>query len=652
MATTDEDMAVVITTTANDSDPDGSIDPTSVTITGGPSNGTAGVDPVTGNITYTPNANFYGNDTIYYSVCDDGTPVLCDQAMQVITVDPVNDPPVAVDDHVVSDEDTPAVIAALGNDFDIDGVLDLNTLSILNYPDNGSISIDFTTGVITYTPNPNFSGVDSVVYKICDDGTPVLCDQAVIYITVTPVNDPPVAMDDVATTDEDTPVVISSLSNDFDIDGMLDPSSVMISGGPSSGTASVDPATGNITYTPNPGFSGSDTIYYTVCDDGTPVLCDQAMIVITVDPVNDPPVAVDDTASVVAGNSVGIPVVLNDSDPDGSIDPTTVGIFGPPSGGTASVDPVTGQITYTPSAGFTGTDTIYYSVCDDGTPVLCDQAMVVVTVTGVNQGPVAVDDQATTDEDTPVVLATTANDYDNDGSIDPSTVVITGGPSNGTASVDPLTGNITYSPNPNFFGNDTIYYTVCDDGTPVLCDQAMQIITVNPVNDPPVAVNDAVSGPEDSPMVVNILANDSDPDGNILNGSVSIIGMPSNGMINYDPTTGNLTYTPNPNFSGSDTLWYVFCDGGVPALCDTAYVVFTVTPVNDAPVANNDVGSTNEDTPVNIDILSNDYDIDGTLDISSATVLSGPSNGTISIDPVTLRRLSMTRYIPRKTHRC
>ncbi|NGF75955.1 tandem-95 repeat protein [Fluviicola sp. SGL-29] len=634
-ATTDEDTPVVIDAPANDTDMEGNLDETSVTVVTPPTNGTATVDPVTGEITYTPNPNFNGIDTLVYSICDTGMPVLCDTAVVVITVNPVNDAPVANDDTATTDEDTPVVIDVPSNDTDADGNLDETSVTVVTPPTNGTVIVDPVTGEITYTPNPNFNGNDTLVYSICDTGMPVLCDTAVVVITVNLVNDAPIANDDTATTDEDTPVVIDVPSNDTDVDGNLDVTSVTVVTPPTNGTATVDPVTGEITYAPNPNFNGNDTLVYSICDTGMPVLCDTAIVVITVIPVNDAPVADDDTATTDENTPVVIDVPSNDTDADGNLDVTSVTVVTPPTNGTATVDPVTGEITYTPNPDFHGTDTLVYSICDTGMPVLCDTAVVVITVNSVNDAPVANDDIATTDEDTPVVIDVPSNDTDVDGNLDVTSVTVVTPPANGTATVDPVTGEITYTPNPDFHGTDTLVYSICDTGMPVLCDTAVVVITVNSVNDAPAANDDTATTDEDAPVVIDVPSNDTDVDGNLDETSVTVVTPPTNGTATVDPVTGEITYTPNPDFHGTDTLVYSICDTGMPVLCDTAVVVITVNPVNDAPVANDDTATTDEDTPVVIDVPSNDTDADGNLDEASVTVVTPPTNGTAIVNPVT-----------------
>ncbi|NNM16752.1 MAG: tandem-95 repeat protein, partial [Bacteroidia bacterium] len=570
---------IVVAVLANDTDVEGNIDVTSVNVINGPTNGTVTVDPITGDVTYTPSLTFGGIDTFTYVVCDLGLPVYCDTAVVTINVTLSNVPPVVVNDTVSTNEDTPVTISVLSNDFDPDNNIDTSSISIVSGPLNGTAVLDTVTGEILYTPNPNFNGVDSLVYQFCDTGMPIYCDSATVYINVLPVNDPPIAVNDAVTVNEDNPITVSVSTNDTDLDGNLDTLSVTIISAPNNGTALVNAATGNITYTPNSNFNGVDTIVYQICDSGAPVLCDTALLIITVNPVNDPPVAVDDTVNTNEGAAVVIDPLVNDTDIEGGIDPGSVGIIGGPNNGTATVDPVTGQITYTPAPYFNGVDTIVYVVCDSGAPVLCDTATIFITVGAVNNPPIAVDDADTTNEDTPITISVLSNDFDADGNIDPTSVTVIGGPNNGMTIVDPITGAITYIPNMDFFGTDTFTYVICDLGTPIYCDTAVVIITVLPVNDPPVAVNDTVMAQQGSPKDITVDGNDYDLDGSVDPTTVNIIGGPTNGTATVDPITGVITYVPNPNFFGIDSITYVICDNGSPVLCDTATIYINVLPV-------------------------------------------------------------------------
>ncbi len=197
------------------------------------------------------------------------------------------DPPVAVDDAYTTDEDTPLTVAApgvLGNDTDTDG--DPLTAVLDSTTSNGTLALN-ADGSFTYTPNADFSGTDSFTY-FANDGTSN-SNLATVNITVNLVNDPPVANDDAYTTDEDTPLTVAApgvLGNDTDTDG--DPLTAVLDSTTSNGTLALN-ADGSFTYTPNADFSGTDSFTY-FANDGTSN-SNLATVTITVNPVNDPPVA-------------------------------------------------------------------------------------------------------------------------------------------------------------------------------------------------------------------------------------------------------------------------------------------------------------------------------------------------------------------------
>ncbi|MFV9691260.1 MAG: Ig-like domain-containing protein [Desulfobacteria bacterium] len=609
-ATTPEDTPVDIDAVANDSDVDGNLDPSTATVLSGPSNGTV-TNNNDGTFTYTPDENFFGTDSFEYQVCD--TDELCDTATVTIDVTPVNDPPVALDDSASTEEDTPVEIDAVANDSDVDGNLDPSTAEVVSGPSNGTVTNN-GDGTFIYTPDENFFGTDSFEYQVCD--TDGLCDTATVTVAVATGNDPPVAVDDYASTDEDTAVDINATTNDSDVDGNLDPSTAEVVNGPSNGQV-VNNGDGTFTYTPDENFFGTDSFEYQVCD--TDGLCDTAMVTINVIQVKHPPVANDDSATTPEDTPVDIDVADNDSDVDGNLDPSTATVIGDPSHGTMVNN--NGTFTYTPDPNFNGTDSFVYQVCD--TTNLCDTATVNIVVTPVNDPPVALNDSESTDEDTAVDINATTNDSDVDNNLDPSTAEVVNGPSNGTV-VNNNDGTFTYTPAENFNGTDSFVYQVCDTGG--LCDTATVNVNVNPVNDPPVALNDSASTDEDTAVTINATANDSDVDGNLDPSTATVVSGPSNGTV-VNNNDGTFTYTPDENFNGIDSFEYQVCD--TDGLCDTAIVTVAVAALNDPPVANNDEVTTPEDAEVIINATANDTDVDNNLDPSTASVVSGPSNGTV-----------------------
>ena len=565
-------------------------------------------------------------------------------------------PPVVVDDFETTDEDVTAVVFAAANDFDPDGTVDPTSIALQTAAVNGTAVADTLNGTVIYSPDPDFNGMDSVQYRICDDEG--LCGTAWVRLTVTPVNDPPVANGDDTTGAEDNEIVIDVLANDEDPewDGGLDPTSVGVVTGPSNGSISIS-LSGSITYTPNPHWFGSDQFIYQVCDHGTsfPIesqMCDTAVVRIVVSPANDPPVTVLDAVTTTEETAITADVLANDSDPydlvGGGIDPGTVTILVPATNGAASVDPITGEITYTPHADFNGMDALTYEVCDVGHPLpsACSSGVLEIHVDPVNDPPVVAPDAAIVIEDTPAAIDVLANDGDphDAGDVDPTTVSIETPPANGSVSVDPGTGVVTYTPNANFNGSDLFTYRVYDLGSPLpaLFERADVTVTVDPVNDMPLIVDDFFTITEDVPTALDVLANDSDefdPLGGINAGSVWIESAPLHGTVVVDPATGIVTYTPDPGWVGLDDFTYGVCDIGnpFPEICQKAVATVETSPDNDAPVAVDDVATTNEDVPVVVHVIANDYDPDplGGIDPTSVTILSAPANGTVTVDSVT-----------------
>jgi len=450
----------------------------------------------------------------------------------------------------------------------------------------------------------------------------------------------PTANDDNATTPFNTPVDIAILANDFDPDGGgLNLNSVTIDTPPLHGIAVYNSATGIVTYTPTNGFTGIDTFTYTVCDLDD-LLCDSATVTIGVGTEKFPPIANNDSSSTPINTPVDITILLNDTDLDGTIDPTTVLITILPSNGNVSVNPTTGVVTYTPNLNFIGTDTFSYKVKDnDG--LWSNVALVTVNV-GAPQGK-ANNDQATTCRNTSITINVVANDSSNFNP--PATLTVTQNPSHGTIeSIDLASGKIKYMPDTGFSGNDSFEYRVCD--STAFCDKATVSVKVNICggggsNYPPVALPDNATTPINTPVNIDLAANDSDPDGNLDKNSIILISpFALHGVVSI-LSNGVVTYTPNPDFTGTDTFYYQIFD--TTSLFASAQVTVTVTGGGGGggggggtplpPIARDDAATTTVNTPVTILILANDSDPDGTLVPSTAQVIAGqnPKHGTVAI---------------------
>ncbi len=254
------------------------------------------------------------------------------------------------------------------------------------------------------------------------------------------------------------------------------------------------------------------------------------------------------------------------------------------------------------------------------------EATVVVRVVPVNEAPTALDDAAETPEDLPLVVDVLANDEDPDG--DRLQVVAVTAPRHGTTAV--AAGGVRYAPAPGYHGPDAFRYTVADAAG--LIAEATVTVDVLPVNDPPEALDDAAQTLEDEPVVVDVLANDSDPDGDSLR--VIRVTDPLHGSATV--AAGGVRYVPAPDYHGTDTFRYTVADPG--GLTATATATLTVQPVNDAPEA---VGAIPEQAleeggaPVMLDLTPYFADVDGDV-LTYAAESSDPVAATVTVAGTTL----------------
>ncbi|WP_337252713.1 Ig-like domain-containing protein, partial [Moellerella wisconsensis] len=610
-ASTQENTPVAIDILNNDSDKDGDLDPTSVTVVTPPSQGKVVIDPISGKATYTPNPGAHGEDTFTYTVKDKAGNI---SQPATVTVH-ISANPDAQDDGASTQENTPVAIDVLGNDSDKDGDLDPTSVTIVKSPAQGTVAIDPISGKATYTPNPGAHGEDTFTYTVKDKAGNI-SEPATVTVHISANPD---AQDDGASTQENTPVAIDVLGNDSDKDGDLDPTSVTVVTPPSQGKVVIDPITGKATYTPNPGAHGEDTFTYTVKDKAGNI---SQPATVTVH-ISANPDAQDDGASTQENTPVAIDVLGNDSDKDGDLDPTSVTVVTPPSQGKVVIDPITGKATYTPNPGAHGEDTFTYTVKDKAGNI---SQPATVTV-HISANPDAQDDGASTQENTPVAIDILNNDSDKDDDLDPTSVTVVTPPSQGKVVIDPITGKATYTPNPGAHGEDTFTYTVKDKAGNI---SEPATVTVH-ISANPDAQDDGASTQENTPVAIDILNNDSDKDGDLDPTSVTVVTPPSQGKVVIDPITGKATYTPNPGAHGEDTFTYTVKDKA-GNISEPATVTVHISA---NPDAQDDGASTQENTPVAIDILNNDSDKDGDLDPTSVTVVKPPSQGKVVIDPIT-----------------
>ena len=578
-----------------------------------------------------------GNYIIPYTVCNHSpAPIfsLCESSYIVVRVidcrNVPNDSIHANNDGVVTSVGVATNINELANDYYPNP--DSLTVTVLSGPSlPGATEHINPNGTITYT-SP-VSGIDSIVYQICDPAP--LCATATIYIYVDtlPVivtNYPPVAVDDYDSTNNNTPVIVPVLSNDYSNNG----DSIFVAGitqQPDSGTAVINPD-GTITYTPHGQPGTTDTFDYRICDYGAPTLCDTAQVVIYIRNYNVPPIALKQVASTCKTQAVGIDVAASTTDPHGN--PMTY-IYGAvtPAGGHYVI---TGNGTIDFSAAVPGTYTIPYSVCNHSPLAvnsLCASNVIVVEVINCDSVPNdsihANNDGVVTTVNTPTVINELGNDfYPNPGSL---TVTVLVGPhlAGSTDNINP-NGTITYSsPTP---GVDSIVYQICDPAP--LCSIATIYIYVDTLpnvvtNYPPVAVDDYDSTNYATPVVVPVMSNDYSNNGDSIVNS-GIVTPPANGTATVNPD-GTITYTPGPNVGATDTFDYRICDAVIPTLCDTAQVVIYIRTNSVGPRAFPINASTCKTQAIGIDVAAATVDPHGLAMHYTYGTVSGPGAATLAV---------------------
>jgi len=373
-----------------------------------------------------------------------------------VTITAVNDPPAAEPDDYEVAEDGELEIAApgvLGNDSDDDEDGLTAALVAASGPVHGDLTLH-PDGSFEYTPDADFHGADTFQYVARSgeiDSAP-----ATVTITVNPVNDPPSPLGDAYSTPEDTPLTRSAaegvLANDGDVDG--DTLTAFLYGPAPAGLLfSPD---GSFTYTPAADFAGEVTFKYTV-HDGT-VMSAPITVTITVNPVNDPPVA--HAQAVTANEDTAKAIVLTGTDPEGTALAFSV-VTGPAYGVLSGTAP---NLTYTPAANYHGPDAFTFRVFDGG--LYSDPATVAITVTAINDAPVAVDDGYSTNQGVPLTVAAPGvlgNDTDVETAAAALTAALASQPASGKGTVVlNADGSFTYTPPASFSGVATFTYSTSD----------------------------------------------------------------------------------------------------------------------------------------------------------------------------------------------
>ncbi|MEL7469861.1 MAG: Ig-like domain-containing protein [Pseudomonadota bacterium] len=525
-----------------------------------------------------------------------------EQGFQTLTLDVELDPGTAVIE-----------IYALGKQDTIGTVIDNVSLRQVQESDPVRVFKAPDGGLITYTPEPGFVGEDTFTYTISDGngGT----DTATVTVVVAADNEAPIAVDDQIQAQEDQPIVLDLLGNDRDPDG--DALTITEVGPVENGTLSQN-EDGTFTFTPDENFHGTVTFDYTVTDGE---FLDTATVTIDVAPVNDAVMGIIDHIEMDEDTTISLDLLSNDIDVDG--DALSIVSFSSVDNGEI-IENADGTYSFRADADFNGRVTFQYTVTDG---IAEDTTSVIIDVVPIDDPVEAVNDLFTTDEDVAVTFDLLANDLDVDG--DTLSLVSLGTVDRGTLELN-ADGTVTYTPLADDNGFVSFQYTMTDGETESTATARIEIL---PINDRMVAMDDVASTEAQAPVTIDVLANDVDIDGDVLE-VTSVSGVTDGtATINAD---GTITFIADEGFEGETSFAYSVSDGTVSTM---ATVTIDVAPLNRPPEPEDDIVTVAEDGSVTIDFLANDIDLDGdTLSVVEFGLvrnglLTENDDGTVTFTP-------------------
>lgn len=548
-----------------------------------------------------------------------------------------NTPPIANNDNYEINEDESLTANILDNDQDPEGQL-IQLDSILQQPFNGVLDFD-DIGNITYQPSPNFNGIDSFSYRIID--TEGAISEAMVVFNILPVNDSPVAVDDVYGVDVRGSISLDEgnlLSNDSDIDS--DTLSVLTTPieGPQKGTLVLN-ADGSFSYQSFEVLVDNDQFVYQIRDDQGATA--NATVQILANGDISPPIALNDVYQVDEDEtlviaSIDLGILSNDSDPNSLPFELLEDLITDPEHGQLNLA-LNGTFTYIPNSNFFGVDQFQYQIKNSAG--MLAQAFVTITVEPAGDIPIALDDNYQAEEDMNLIVSEISGLLINDIDFDDSILIVN------TTPISPPqkgqlvlanNGGFSYMPSADFSGIDSFTYQVINAAG--LTNTANVNITVMPRNDAPIAADDTATTNEDTSIVVDVLANDIDVDGD----AIFLLSV-DNAIASIENNT--LRITPPENFFGQLSVSYEISDGVNETA--TASLFVTVLPVNDIPSALDDNYSTFEDTLLDVlitgagHLLDNDSDVDGDTLTINTTPVSNVNHGSLN-----LSSNGSFRYIP------
>ena len=574
-----------------------------------------------------------------------------------INVIAINDPPIFLGSppSLITDEDNSIQLQVLGNFTDYEETLTGSAIEIVSQPARGSAVVTQPSGAIIYTPEPNDNGVVIFQFRACDSGAN--CSLPITAtVVITPVNDPPTPVGSgMITVPEDVRVQVNLLDYFTDVEDTPATNNTRVVLTPRGGSWEYNMNEEIFYYTPTLHRTGDDSLMFEACDNGG--LCINITLTFKITPINDLPfITIEYPNGIVPliineDTAVNVSVSIEDVEDNDELDLLVLSV----TNGDVRLITLSTQnqdnniflqsifIEYRPNANFYGLDNVTFTATDNENGVT--NSTLQISVEYHNDAPTIETTVVPINEDTPLVLTLPAGLGISDSEsiitsqqiellTDPDTVL-------GTISYNQNTGVLSYTP-PSNLNAESIEFSlkVCDTDTrdEIQCSTFEISIIIIAVNDPPIFTPFIFSMREDSSNTTNILPYLSDiEEGEVLPGRISLSTPdPASGVAAYDLNNGDVTYTPNADFFGSDIITLLVCDRA--GLCSTVSLPVTVFGVNDAPIADGLRHFSSEDKIdlVNIGTIVRDVDTiensQDTIDLKISIIETGTNDTTTLVE--------------------
>lgn len=637
-AVTREGRPVVVPVLVNDEDPDGDV--LLVSAAGSETEAGVVVTPDGSAVQVTPPSGFRGVIEAAYTVTDGrGGEDTATIEVDVADVDGSNNqPPVTVGDVVAARPGTPATINLLDNDFDPEG----DTLVLLSVRGEGAAFAFTFDGRLTVTPDA--SSVDDefeLEYTAADEFGATTPGTVVVKVQPEGVNNRPDARNDSAVVALGGRVILNVLGNDADPDGdtlVVAVRPALVSGEPTGAASLRVSPDGELFFVPT--VAGTYVWTYAATDGQASDIA-QIRIDVRAHGENRPPVAIRDDVVIPRGGSRIVPVLANDGDPDGDV----LGIVG------NMVDPSSGlSVELIPDVGFrvsVGAESpsrpqFVYQVSDGlSAPVSAVVVVAVVDGVGADQPPVLQSDVVDVRAGGTVQARLLLNDFDPEG--EALQIVRVSSRPGATMTINPDGITVQISVPSTTRQSFTFVYDAADvAGNQSATTVRVRVLRADSPNRPPIARPDTVSVRADGLAEIDVLANDSDPDGDALRVD-GIARQPEHGTATLSAQTGAVVYTPNLDFRGTDTFEYLLVDTpGGSQIGEIRVGVMPAPTQNQPPQAVDDIGfeAVAGGAAINIPVTANDSDPEG--DVLSVVEVSAPQVGSVSLSS----QLGSVVYVP------